>query len=135
MQNDLHVIFTLYPTQFYHILLLCAQNKTNSLGNFYKSNIWTPRKPREFLVFICSDLVNRFGARQNADWLVLKTVKYYLIAGSSHIIKLNDFKSKRAIKLRFKFSISQLHFLFFFKIFVGHMSIFGATDTPVSDFW
>ena len=25
--------------------------------------------------------------------------------------------------------------LFFFKIFVGHMSIFGATDTPVSDFW
>ena len=23
----------------------------------------------------------------------------------------------------------------FFLIFVGHMSIFGATDTPVSDFW
>ena len=24
---------------------------------------------------------------------------------------------------------------FYFKIFVGHMFIFGATDTPVSDFW
>ena len=24
---------------------------------------------------------------------------------------------------------------FFLKNFVGHMSIFGATDTPVSDFW
>ena len=24
---------------------------------------------------------------------------------------------------------------FFFKIFVGHMSICGATDTPVLDFW
>ena len=29
-----------------------------------------------------------------------------------------------------------LKLVFFFKkIFVGHMSIFGATDTPVSDFW
>ena len=26
-------------------------------------------------------------------------------------------------------------FIFFFKIFVGHMSICGATDTPILDFW
>ena len=26
-------------------------------------------------------------------------------------------------------------FFFFFKIFVGHMPICGATDTPVLDFW
>ena len=25
--------------------------------------------------------------------------------------------------------------LFFFKVFGGHMSIFGATGTPVLDFW
>ena len=28
-----------------------------------------------------------------------------------------------------------LAFFFFKKIFVGHMSICRATDTPVSDFW
>ena len=32
-------------------------------------------------------------------------------------------------------TLSTEKFFLFFKIFVGHMSIFGATDTPVSDFW
>ena len=34
-------------------------------------------------------------------------------------------------------SLNLVHkfFCFFFLIFVGHMSICGATDTPVSDFW
>ena len=32
-------------------------------------------------------------------------------------------------------SHSSLQHSFFFLNFVGHMSIFGATDTPVSDFW
>ena len=32
-------------------------------------------------------------------------------------------------------SLTKYHFFFLKKIFVGHMSIFGTTNIPVSDFW
>ena len=41
------------------------------------------------------------------------------------------------ILIKFKFNLIHClsFFFFFFKVFGGHMSFFGATGTPVLDFW
>ena len=37
--------------------------------------------------------------------------------------------------IHLKLVLDQNIFLFFYTIFIGHMSIFGAPDTPILDLW